>query len=144
MRASLGSLSGGLGPEYFICFLFAICEPDQATLLDRLQYAPFRNSLRTAFSPNRASSIRKALESRMNDTSLSQVAPASPAPATQRVRRETAIAEVEVIRLRLPYRASVAFKTVRESTGEYVILRLSLQGWARRHCRGDLPSNAVG
>jgi muconate cycloisomerase len=60
-------------------------------------------------------------------------------PSIRRVRRDTAIAQVEAIKLRLPYRASVAFKTVRESTGEYVILRLSLKdgldGIAEAICR---------
>jgi L-alanine-DL-glutamate epimerase-like enolase superfamily enzyme len=37
---------------------------------------------------------------------------------------ETLISGVEVIRLRLPYRSAVSFKTVRQSVGEYVILRL--------------------
>ena len=36
-----------------------------------------------------------------------------------------AIAAVEVFKLKLPYRAAVSFKTVRQSVGEYVILRLN-------------------
>jgi L-alanine-DL-glutamate epimerase-like enolase superfamily enzyme len=68
----------------------------------------------------------------------SPAAPGLPAPVG-RVRRDTAITAVEVIQLRLPYRSAVAFKTVRESTGEYVILRLALgdglDGIAEAICR---------
>jgi L-alanine-DL-glutamate epimerase-like enolase superfamily enzyme len=41
---------------------------------------------------------------------------------------ETLIRDVEVIRLRLPYRSAVSFKTVRQSVGEYVIVRLVAAG----------------
>jgi L-alanine-DL-glutamate epimerase-like enolase superfamily enzyme len=52
-----------------------------------------------------------------------------------------AIAAVEVFRLKLPYRAAVSFKTVRQSIGEYVILRLvldnGLEGLAEAICRPE-------
>lgn len=52
-----------------------------------------------------------------------------------------AIAEVEVLRLRLPYRAAISFKTVRQSVGEYVILRLvsadGQEGIAEAICRPE-------
>jgi L-alanine-DL-glutamate epimerase-like enolase superfamily enzyme len=49
------------------------------------------------------------------------------------------IADVETYRLKLPYRNAVAFKSVKESTGEYVILRLVLddgtEGISESVCR---------
>jgi L-alanine-DL-glutamate epimerase-like enolase superfamily enzyme len=52
-----------------------------------------------------------------------------------------AIAAVEAFRLKLPYRAAVSFKTVRQSVGEYVILRLvldnGLEGLAEAICRPE-------
>ena len=52
-----------------------------------------------------------------------------------------AIAAVEVFKLKLPYRAAVSFKTVRQSVGEYVILRLvldnGLEGIAEAICRPE-------
>jgi len=52
---------------------------------------------------------------------------------------DTAIARMETLRLRLPYRSAVSFKSLRESVGEYVILRLVLQsgleGIAEAVCR---------
>jgi L-alanine-DL-glutamate epimerase-like enolase superfamily enzyme len=56
-------------------------------------------------------------------------------------RCETAIAAVDVIKLRLPYRSAVSFKTVRQSVGEYVILRIvlhnGLEGLAEAICRPE-------
>jgi L-alanine-DL-glutamate epimerase-like enolase superfamily enzyme len=52
-----------------------------------------------------------------------------------------AIAAVEVFKLKLPYRAAVSFKTVRQSVGEYVILRLvldnGLEGISEAICRPE-------
>lgn len=52
-----------------------------------------------------------------------------------------AIAAVEILRLRLPYRAAISFKTVRQSVGEYVILRLvsadGREGLAEAICRPE-------
>jgi L-alanine-DL-glutamate epimerase-like enolase superfamily enzyme len=54
---------------------------------------------------------------------------------------DTTIAEVEVLRLRLPYRSAVSFKSVRQSVGEYAILRLALRngldGIAEAICRPE-------
>ena len=54
---------------------------------------------------------------------------------------DTAITAIEVLKLRLPYRSAVAFKTVRQSVGEYVILRLvlrnGLEGIAESICRPE-------
>lgn len=51
------------------------------------------------------------------------------------------IAAVETYRLRLPYRNAVAFKSVKESAGQYVILRLVLddgtEGIAESVCRAE-------
>jgi L-Ala-D/L-Glu epimerase len=56
-------------------------------------------------------------------------------------KSETAITQMEALRLRLPYRSAVSFKTVRQSIGEYVILRLVLQngidGIAEAICRPE-------
>src|SRR5580704_9204552 len=69
-------------------------------------------------------------------------------PSVGRVNRDTAIAEVETIQLRLPYRSAVAFKTIRESTGEYVILRLALRdgldGIAEAICRPKQSGEDAG
>jgi L-Ala-D/L-Glu epimerase len=71
--------------------------------------------------------------------SSASLAEAKSRPAVGRVSRDTAITEVDVIQLRLPYRAAVTFKSVRENTGEYVILRLALrdgvEGIAEAICR---------
>src|SRR5215218_9422521 len=52
-----------------------------------------------------------------------------------------AIAAVETFKLKLPYRAAVSFKTVRQSVGEYVILRLvldnALEGISEAICRPE-------
>jgi L-Ala-D/L-Glu epimerase len=54
---------------------------------------------------------------------------------------ETAIAKLETLRLRLPYRSAVSFKSVRQSIGEYVVVRLVLQngleGIAEAICRPE-------
>jgi L-Ala-D/L-Glu epimerase len=68
--------------------------------------------------------------------------------AAGQVRRDTAICEVEVIRLRLPYRSAVSFKSLRESSGEYVILRLALgdglDGIAESVCRPGQSGEDAG
>jgi L-Ala-D/L-Glu epimerase len=65
-----------------------------------------------------------------------------------RVHSDTAIAEVEVIKLRLPYRSAVSFKSLRESTGEYAILRLALrdglEGIAEAVCRPGQSGEDTG
>jgi L-alanine-DL-glutamate epimerase-like enolase superfamily enzyme len=52
-----------------------------------------------------------------------------------------AIAAVDVFRLKLPYKTAISFKSVRESVGEYVILRLALadgtEGIAEAVCRPE-------
>ncbi len=51
------------------------------------------------------------------------------------------IAKVEVFRVRLPYKSQVAFKAVKQSKGEYALLRLTLdnglQGLAETICRPE-------
>jgi L-Ala-D/L-Glu epimerase len=51
------------------------------------------------------------------------------------------IAKVEVFRVRLPYKAQVAFKALKQSQGEYALLRLTLdnglQGLAETICRPE-------
>jgi L-Ala-D/L-Glu epimerase len=73
--------------------------------------------------------------------------PKAPAPV-DRVRRDTAITAVDVIQLRLPYRSAVAFKSLRESTGEYIILRLALRdgldGIAESICRPGQSGEDAG
>jgi L-alanine-DL-glutamate epimerase-like enolase superfamily enzyme len=65
-----------------------------------------------------------------------------------RIHRDTAIAAVEVIKLRLPYRSAVSFKSLRESTGEYAILRLALRdgldGIAEAVCRPGQSGEDAG
>jgi L-alanine-DL-glutamate epimerase-like enolase superfamily enzyme len=67
----------------------------------------------------------------------SAAAPAPPAPADQ--PSDLHIATVEAFRLRLPYKTAVAFRSVTEATGEYVILRLALadgtEGISEAVCR---------
>jgi L-alanine-DL-glutamate epimerase-like enolase superfamily enzyme len=73
-------------------------------------------------------------------SSVSLTDPKAPSSLGQ-VRRDTAITEVEAISLRLPYRSAVGLKTHRESTGEYVIIRLvlrdGLDGIAEAICRPE-------
>ena len=68
--------------------------------------------------------------------------------AVGRVHRDTAICEAEVIQLRLPYRSAVSFKSLRESTGEYAILRLALRdgldGIAEAVCRPGQSGEDAG
>jgi L-alanine-DL-glutamate epimerase-like enolase superfamily enzyme len=63
------------------------------------------------------------------------------AQAASRTKSDTAIAAVEVLKLRLPYRSAVSFKTVRQSVGEYVILKLKLgnglEGISESICRPE-------
>ena len=51
------------------------------------------------------------------------------------------IARVEAFRLRLPYKGEVSFKSLKQSTGEYVLLRLTLnnglQGVSETICRPE-------
>jgi L-Ala-D/L-Glu epimerase len=72
----------------------------------------------------------------MSIASLAGPKTLSPAP---HIRRDTAITDVEVIQLRLPYRSAVGLKSHRESAGEYVIVRLALRdgldGIAEAICR---------
>ena len=72
------------------------------------------------------------------------MATSSPSPtqvSSATSQSDTAIAAVEVLKLRLPYRSAVSFKTVRQSVGEYVILRLvlrnGLEGIAESICRPE-------
>jgi L-alanine-DL-glutamate epimerase-like enolase superfamily enzyme len=62
-----------------------------------------------------------------------------PAAAPADVASGHRIATVEAIRLRLPYKTAVAFRSVTEAAGEYVILRLALadgrEGIAETVCR---------
>jgi len=64
------------------------------------------------------------------------------------IHRDTAIADVEVIKLRLPYRSAVSFKSLQESTGEYAILRLALRdgldGIAEAVCRPGQSGEDAG
>ena len=51
------------------------------------------------------------------------------------------IAAIEAFRLRLPYKGEVSFKSLKQSTGEYALLRLTLdnglQGFAETICRPE-------
>lgn len=80
-------------------------------------------------------------------SSVSLADPKVPA-SVHRIHRDTAIAAVEVIKLRLPYRSAVSFKSLRESTGEYVILRLALRdgldGIAEAVCRPGQSGEDAG
>lgn len=68
-----------------------------------------------------------------------EVASPAPLPSSLQGRGKPLISEVEVYRLRLPYRKSVSFKSVRESAGQYVVLRLVAEdgtsGLAEAVCR---------
>jgi len=61
--------------------------------------------------------------------------------ARQAVESDLRIARVEAFRLRLPYKGEVSFKSLKQSTGEYVLLRLTLdnglQGLAETICRPE-------
>jgi L-Ala-D/L-Glu epimerase len=80
--------------------------------------------------------------------STASLADPKPPSSVGRVRRDTAISEVELIKLRLPYRSAVSFKSLRESTGEYVILRLALRdgldGIAEAVCRPGQSGEDAG
>src|SRR5262245_46621973 len=66
---------------------------------------------------------------------------ASDTSARLETKSGLAIASVEALRLKLPYRTAVSFKTLRQSVGEYVILRLTLdnglEGLAEAICRPE-------
>ena len=57
------------------------------------------------------------------------------------VESDLRIAKVEAIRLRLPYKGEVSFKSLKQSAGEYVLLRLTLDsghvGLAETICRPE-------
>ena len=57
------------------------------------------------------------------------------------VASDLKIATIEAFRLRLPYKGEVAFKSLKQSSGEYVLLRLTLnnglQGLAETICRPE-------
>lgn len=64
-----------------------------------------------------------------------------PSAATGSVGSDLRIARVEAFRLRLPYKGEVSFKSLKQSAGEYVLLRLTLDngqsGIAETICRPE-------
>jgi L-alanine-DL-glutamate epimerase-like enolase superfamily enzyme len=80
-------------------------------------------------------------------SAASLVNPKAPASVAHG-RRATAITTLDAIQLRLPYRSAVTFKSLRESTGEYVILRLALRdgldGIAEAVCRPGQSGEDAG